>query len=138
MRELFGSVSAKSLTRKVTGALTGFLVAANVVLEIEGESSSIQSYLSNSTTSGSANLNVGGFSMSGSGAHSSSSSGSTCTSTASGCRSVLNVFVVWGDTLADGSDKRRIVIHNPQVIGWISQIVPALPRPKTRAIGGGK
>ncbi|CCO36198.1 hypothetical protein BN14_10326 [Rhizoctonia solani AG-1 IB] len=84
-----------------------FLVACNVVLEISGSTSSLETYMNSSSTSASASVGYGPFSINGSGSHSNSNSGSTCKSTASGC---------------------RIEIKSPQIIGWISQMVPALPR----------
>ncbi|KAG8690747.1 hypothetical protein FRC11_009364 [Ceratobasidium sp. 423] len=84
-----------------------FLVACNVVLEISGSTSSLETYMNSSSTSASMSVGYGPFSISGSGSHSSSDAGSTCKSTASGC---------------------RIEIKSPQIIGWVSQMVPALPR----------
>ncbi|KAH7335678.1 hypothetical protein B0J17DRAFT_629921 [Rhizoctonia solani] len=86
---------------------TAFLVACNVVLEISGSTSSLETYMNSSSTSASASVGYGPFSISGSGSHSKSDAGSTCKTTASGC---------------------RIEIKAPQIIGWISQMVPALPR----------
>ncbi|KAG8684544.1 hypothetical protein FRC08_013637 [Ceratobasidium sp. 394] len=86
---------------------TAFLVACNVVLEISGSTSSLQTYMNSSSTSASASVSYGPFSVSGSGAHSSDDAGSRCQSTASGC---------------------RIEIKSPQIIAWISEMVPALPR----------
>ncbi|KAI5118419.1 hypothetical protein M0805_005503 [Coniferiporia weirii] len=86
---------------------TAFLVAANVVLEISGETSAIQSHFDSSNTTASASVNFGPIQASGSHSQSSQHSSSTCETTASGC---------------------RITIKSPQIIGWISQIVPALPR----------
>ncbi|CAE6473609.1 unnamed protein product [Rhizoctonia solani] len=85
----------------------GFLVACNVILEISGSTSSLEMYMNSSSTSASASVGYGPFSASASGAHSNSNAGSTCKSTASGC---------------------RIQIKSPQIIGWISRMVPALPR----------
>lgn len=84
-----------------------FLVACNVVLEISGSTSSLQTYMNSSSTSASMSVGYGPFSVSRSGSHSSGDAGSTCKSTASGC---------------------RIEIKSPQIIAWISQMVPALPR----------
>ena len=82
-----------SLTGAQTSLRLAFLLAANVVLEIHGET---QSHLNDSSTSGSAGLHYGPFTLggggSGSGANSKSSAQSTCQSTASGCRSV---FMSW-------------------------------------------
>ncbi|KAF8594962.1 hypothetical protein BDV93DRAFT_564872 [Ceratobasidium sp. AG-I] len=58
-------------------------------------------------SSASASVEYGPFSASAKASHSSSSASSSCQTTASGC---------------------RIEIKSPQIIGWVSQIVPALPR----------
>jgi len=86
---------------------TAFLLAANVVLEIEGDTSDIQSHFHTSTTSGSASVGWGPFSVTSSFSHTDTQANSTCEATATGC---------------------KITIRSPQIIGWISQIVPALPR----------
>ncbi|KIJ24132.1 hypothetical protein M422DRAFT_275151 [Sphaerobolus stellatus SS14] len=86
---------------------TAFLVGCNVVLEISGSTSSLQTYMNSSNTSASLSVGYGPFSANASGSHSSSNAGSNCQTTASGC---------------------RIEIKAPQIIGWISQMVPALPR----------
>ncbi|KAF9647947.1 hypothetical protein BDM02DRAFT_3187569 [Thelephora ganbajun] len=86
--------------------LTPFILAANVVFEITGETSDIQSHFSTSTSAGTY-LGYGPFSIGGSYSNTSTSASSTCEATANGC---------------------KITIKSPQVIGWVSQIVPALPR----------
>jgi hypothetical protein len=86
---------------------TAFLLAANVVLEIEGETADIQSHFHTSTTSGSAHVGWGPFSVSSSFSHTDTQASSSCEATATGC---------------------KITIKSPQIIGWISEIVPALPR----------
>ncbi|KAF9789309.1 hypothetical protein BJ322DRAFT_530445 [Thelephora terrestris] len=88
---------------------TSFLLAANVVLEIDGETSDIQSHFHTSTTSGSASVGWGPFAVSSSFSHTDTQASSSCEATATGC---------------------KITIKSPQVIGWISEIVPALPRLK--------
>lgn len=82
------SISAASSTTLV---LTAFLIAANIVLEIHGESSSVQSHLSNSSTSGSLSLSYGPFTLGGSASHSKDSSTTSCSATAAGCKLVFNV-----------------------------------------------
>jgi hypothetical protein len=62
------------------------LLAANIVLEITGETSEIQSYLSDSSTKASASVSYGPFSASGSGARASGKSDSSCETTATGCK----------------------------------------------------
>ncbi|KAJ7307798.1 hypothetical protein DFH08DRAFT_1051408, partial [Mycena albidolilacea] len=90
---------------------TAFLVACNVVLEISGSTSKLQTMFNTSSSSTSASLSVGygPFSASASGSYSKSKTeaSSKCEATASGC---------------------RITIKSPQIVGWISQMVPALPR----------
>jgi len=86
---------------------TSFLLAANVVLEIDGDTSDIQNHFHTSSTSGSASVGWGPFSVTSSFSHTDTQADSTCEATATGC---------------------KITIKSPQIIGWISQIVPALPR----------
>ncbi|KAB5588665.1 hypothetical protein CTheo_7892 [Ceratobasidium theobromae] len=86
-----------------------FLVACNVVLEVSGSTSSLQAYMNDSSTSASMSVGYGPFSAHGSFNHSKSDAGSTCKATAEGC---------------------RIEIKSPQIIGWVSQMLPALPRIK--------
>ncbi|KAJ6449890.1 hypothetical protein C8R45DRAFT_1128617 [Mycena sanguinolenta] len=92
---------------------TAFLVGCNVVLEISGSISKLQTMFNTSSSSTSASLSVGygPFSVSASGSYSKSKTeaSSKCEATASGC---------------------CITIKSPQIIGWISQMVPALPRLK--------
>ncbi|KAG9126047.1 hypothetical protein FRC07_005112 [Ceratobasidium sp. 392] len=85
-----------------------FMVACNVVLEISGSASSIQTYMNNSTKSADASVGFGPFSASAHGSTTSSSTSASCKTTDSGC---------------------RIEIKAPQIIGWISQIVPKLGSP---------
>ncbi|KAG9118787.1 hypothetical protein FRC07_006524 [Ceratobasidium sp. 392] len=90
-----------------------FIVACNVVLEISGSTSKLESFMNSSSTSGSASVQYGPFAAaSGSYSTSSADAGSTCKTTASGC---------------------RIEIKSPQIIAWVSQMVPALPRIDSRA-----
>ncbi|KAF9642588.1 hypothetical protein BDM02DRAFT_3235284 [Thelephora ganbajun] len=86
---------------------TSFILAANVVLEITGETSDIQSHFATSTTSAGSYIGYSPFSIGGSYSNTSTSASSTCEATANGC---------------------KITIKSPQIIGWVSQIVPALPR----------
>ncbi|KAJ7726021.1 hypothetical protein DFH07DRAFT_246439 [Mycena maculata] len=92
---------------------TAFLVACNVVLEISGSTSKLQTIFNTSSSSTSASVSVGygPFSASASGSYSKSETeaSSKCETTASGC---------------------RITVKSPQIVGWISQMVPALPRLK--------
>jgi len=94
---------------------TAFLLACNVVLEISGETSAIQSHFDKSSTTASVGIEYGPvkipdplpFGLSASASVSSEHKQSTCEITANGC---------------------RITVKAPQIIGWISQMVPALPR----------
>ncbi|KAF9646801.1 hypothetical protein BDM02DRAFT_2887822 [Thelephora ganbajun] len=87
---------------------TSFLLAANVVLEITGETVDIQSHFQRSSSSGGSNVGWGPFTIAGGKwSNASTSASSTCEATATGC---------------------KITIKSPQIIGWVSQIVPALPR----------
>ncbi|KIK61764.1 hypothetical protein GYMLUDRAFT_996854 [Collybiopsis luxurians FD-317 M1] len=92
---------------------TAFLVACNVVLEISGSTSKLQTMFNTSSSASSASVSVGfgPFRASGSASysHSKTEASSKCESTASGC---------------------RISIESPQIIGWISEMIPALPRLK--------
>jgi len=86
---------------------TAFLLAANVVLEIDGDTSDIQTHFHTSTTSGSASVGWGPFSVSSSFSHTDTQADSTCEATTTGC---------------------KITIRSPQIIGWVSEMVPAMPR----------
>ncbi|GLB33855.1 hypothetical protein LshimejAT787_0107390 [Lyophyllum shimeji] len=112
LRELMESTSKSAeqeLQRYSTFPLypTAFLLAANIVLEISGETSAIQSHFQSSATSVSASVGYGPFSMHASVSTSAQEADSSCEAIAQGC---------------------RITIKSPQIIGWISQMVPALPR----------
>ena len=85
------TLSTPSLTLTHAPRLVAFLLAANVVLEIEGETSDIQQHFSTSSTSASASVGFGPFSVSSSASSSNTSTDSTCESTASGCRSVSSI-----------------------------------------------
>ncbi|KAF8311730.1 hypothetical protein DL93DRAFT_2168836 [Clavulina sp. PMI_390] len=91
---------------------TAFLVAANVVLDIQGDSSAITQHFDSTTESVSGSIGWGPFSVSSSYSHTTSHATSKCTSTATGC---------------------RIEIGSPQIIGWVSEFVPQLPRPPLKS-----
>ncbi|KAG6811417.1 hypothetical protein H0H92_007525 [Tricholoma furcatifolium] len=91
----------------VANTLPAFLVAANVVLEITGETTDIQTSFQESALSASGSFGYGPFSISANHSQSDSSASASCDATADGC---------------------RITIKSPQIIGWVSQMVPALPR----------
>ncbi|KAG6864273.1 hypothetical protein C0991_010910 [Blastosporella zonata] len=86
---------------------TAFLLAANVVLELTGETTDVQTSFQQSSVSGGGSFGYGPFRISSSYSQSDSSSSASCDTTADGC---------------------RITIKSPQIIGWVSQMVPALPR----------
>ncbi|KAF9649295.1 hypothetical protein BDM02DRAFT_3186460 [Thelephora ganbajun] len=86
---------------------TSFLLAANVILRIDGDTSDIQSHFHTSSTNATPSLGWGPFQITGGFAHKDTRATSTCEATATGC---------------------KITIHSPQIIGWISEMVPALPR----------
>ncbi|KAG6812259.1 hypothetical protein H0H92_003715 [Tricholoma furcatifolium] len=84
--------------------------ACNVVLEFSGETTELQSEFKKASSSGSGGFSYGPFSLfsaSGNSSSQSESSSSSCKATSSGC---------------------RITVKAPQIIGWVSQMVPALPR----------
>ncbi|TBU31906.1 hypothetical protein BD311DRAFT_804364 [Dichomitus squalens] len=87
---------------------TAFMLACNVVLEISGSTAKLQSYMNSSSYGTSASVKYGPFVATKAGFSTShTNQGSTCESTAAGC---------------------RITIKSPQIIGWVSQMIPALPR----------
>ena len=83
------------------------LLAAIVVLEIEGNMSNIQSHFHTSSTSRSTSVGWGPFCVTSSFSHTDTQPDSTCEATAAGC---------------------KIAIKSLQTIGWVSQMVPALRR----------
>lgn len=108
---------------------TAFLIATNVVLEISGSTSSLQTYMNSSSTSGSASVSYGPFfSGEASGSKSNTESGSTCKATASGCRSVFLILSFVMGLADEHTSPIRIEMKAPQIIGWVSQLLPALPR----------
>ncbi|KAG6806552.1 hypothetical protein H0H87_001604, partial [Tephrocybe sp. NHM501043] len=62
-----------------------FLLAANTVLEISGETSAIQNHFKTSTTSASGSVGYGPFSVSSSASHTQTSASSDFQATANGC-----------------------------------------------------
>ncbi|KAG8846737.1 hypothetical protein FRB91_000505 [Serendipita sp. 411] len=88
---------------------TSFLLAANIVIELKGETSDITAHFHSEQNSASISVGYGPFSMSGSYSSSSSNQDTSCVTTSEGC---------------------RITTKSPQIIGWISQMMPALPRIK--------
>ena len=88
-------------------SVLALLLGANVVLEIDGDTSDIQNHFHTSSTSGSASVGWGPFTVTSNFSHTDTQADSTCEATATGC---------------------KITIKSPQIIGIISEIVPALPR----------
>ncbi|KAG8724408.1 hypothetical protein FRC09_019026 [Ceratobasidium sp. 395] len=82
-----------------------FIVACNVVLEISGSTSSLQTYMNTSSVAADVNVGYGPFTANVHGGTTSTSTSATCTATDTGC---------------------RIEIKSPQIIGWVSQMVPKL------------
>jgi hypothetical protein len=87
---------------------TSFIVAADTTIEFTGSTKHIEQQFDSHSNSGSVSVGYGPFSVSGSFHESASSQSMQVQSTATGCK------------LSFGA---------PQVIGWISQILPTLPRP---------
>lgn len=71
---------------EISLSFLAFLVACNVVLEISGNTSTIETYMNSTTSSGSVSLGYGPFSISASSSNSSTDTKSSCVTTASGCR----------------------------------------------------
>ncbi|KAI1192407.1 hypothetical protein F5X97DRAFT_317457 [Nemania serpens] len=86
---------------------TSFVVAANTTLEFRGNTQHIEDHFSSENNSGSMSVGWGPFSVSSSFNQSSSQQDHQMHVTATGC---------------------KIMFAAPQVIGWVSQILPALPR----------
>ena len=69
-----------------SGLPLAFLLAANIVLEVEGQTTDIQSHFANSSKSENGDLVWGPFRISGSSTKNSAQSTSLCEATANGCR----------------------------------------------------
>jgi hypothetical protein len=63
-----------------------FLLAADVVLEIDGQTSEVQSHFHTSSTSAAANFGWGPFQITGKYSHTNTEATSTCEATATGCK----------------------------------------------------
>ncbi|KAE8150823.1 hypothetical protein BDV25DRAFT_139419 [Aspergillus avenaceus] len=87
---------------------TSFIVAADTTIEFHGNTQHMEKHFSAQSNSGSVSVGWGPFSVNSSFHQSSSKQSFQLQSTATGCR------------LSFGA---------PQVIGWVSQILPMLPRP---------
>ncbi|SCO92498.1 uncharacterized protein FRV6_16626 [Fusarium oxysporum] len=88
---------------------TAFIVASNVELEFRGDTSALEEAVESSHTDAQVKIGYGPFSLSGSHSQDKSSAKTKMETTATGT---------------------RITLEAPSIIGWISQLVPQLPRPK--------
>ncbi|KAG9506423.1 hypothetical protein J7337_003406 [Fusarium musae] len=89
---------------------TSFILAADTSIDFTGSTRHIQEYFNSKTTSSDTSVGWGPFSTNVSSHHSSSHSHVQCHTTATGCK------------LSFGA---------PQIIAWVSQILPELPRAKS-------
>lgn len=85
-----------------------FVIACNVELEFSGDTSSLQSSMEASSTEGNASIGIGPFSISAAHKNSKTSSKTKAESTATGM---------------------RISMQAPQIIAWVQELLPALPKP---------
>ncbi|EWG54326.1 hypothetical protein FVEG_12570 [Fusarium verticillioides 7600] len=88
---------------------TSFILAADTSIDFTGSTRHIQEYFNSKTTSSDTSVGWGPFSTNVSSHHSSSHSHVQCHTTATGCK------------LSFGA---------PQIIAWVSEILPELPRAK--------
>ena len=86
-----------------------FVIAANVQLEFSGDTSSLESAISSSSTEANLSVGYGPFSVSGSHKQSKSKSKTKAESTATGM---------------------RVSLQAPQIIAWVQELLPELPKPK--------
>ncbi|RBR10373.1 hypothetical protein FVER53590_12490 [Fusarium verticillioides] len=88
---------------------TAFIVASNVELEFRGDTSALEEAVESSHTDAQVKVGYGPFSLSASHSQDKSSAKTKMETTATGT---------------------RITLEAPAIIGWVSQLVPQLPRPK--------
>ncbi|KAG4286400.1 hypothetical protein FPRO06_07660 [Fusarium proliferatum] len=88
---------------------TAFIVASNVELEFRGDTTSLEEAVESSHTDAQVKVGYGPFSLSASHSQDKSSAKTKMETTATGT---------------------RITLEAPAIIGWVSQLVPQLPRPK--------
>ena len=88
---------------------TSFIVAANLELEFRGDTTALEEAVDSSHTDAQVKVGYGPFSLSASHIQDKSSAKTKMETTATG---------------------RRITLEAPAIIGWVSQLVPPLPRPK--------
>ncbi|KAK7705649.1 hypothetical protein SLS64_003602 [Diaporthe eres] len=88
---------------------TAFIVASNVELEFRGDTTALEEAVESSHTDAQVKVGYGPFSLSASHSQDKSSAKTKMETTATGT---------------------RITLEAPAIIGWVSQLVPQLPRPK--------
>ncbi|KAK6352526.1 hypothetical protein TWF730_009350 [Orbilia blumenaviensis] len=88
---------------------TAFIVASNVELEFRGDTAALEEAVESSHTDAQVKVGYGPFSLSASHSQDKSSAKTKMETTATGT---------------------RITLEAPSIIGWVSQLVPQLPRPK--------
>ncbi|KAF2793192.1 hypothetical protein K505DRAFT_244956 [Melanomma pulvis-pyrius CBS 109.77] len=88
---------------------TAFIVASNVELEFRGDTTALEEAVESSHTDAQTKVGWGPFSLSASHSQDKSSAKTKMETTATGT---------------------RITLEAPAIIGWVSQLVPQLPRPK--------
>ncbi|KAI1319649.1 hypothetical protein F5Y16DRAFT_390698 [Xylariaceae sp. FL0255] len=88
---------------------TSFIVASNIELEFRGDTTKLEEAVESSHTDAQAKIGYGPFSISASHSQDKSSAKTKMETTATGT---------------------RISLEAPAIIGWVSQLVPQLPRPK--------
>lgn len=86
---------------------TSFIIAANTTIEFHGNTQHIEQHMSSQSNSGSVSVGYGPWSVNSSFHQSSSHQSFSMQATSTGCKLSFNA---------------------PQIIGWVSQILPALPR----------
>lgn len=91
---------------------TAFVVGCNVELEFSGDTTHLESAIESSSTEANLSVGYGPFAISGSHKQSQSSSKTKAESTATGM---------------------RIKLQAPQIIGWVHELLPELPKPKDAA-----
>ncbi|KAL3459170.1 hypothetical protein BJX64DRAFT_291423 [Aspergillus heterothallicus] len=93
---------------------TAFVVGCNIELEFSGDTSQLESAIESSSTEANLSVGYGPFAISGSHKQSKSSAKTNAQSTATGM---------------------RISLQAPQIIGWVQELMPQLPKPKNAAKG---
>lgn len=86
---------------------TSFVIAANTTIEFHGNTQHIEQHMSSQSNSGGVSVGYGPWSVNSSFHQSSSHQSFSMQATSTGC---------------------KLSFNSPQIIGWVSQILPALPR----------